>query len=381
MIATHHHCLRKTKETGMPEQTTNTDKDFTQKMIEILNYGALNLAVGIGYRTGLFDVMDALDAHRTAEEISGASGLDRRYVQEWLGIMATGGVVEIRAADDGTAEYLLPRSHGDVLARRSGGGNLGVYAQEIPLLTACAMEKVVEGFRTGEGVPYSAYPKFQAFMTELANAKHRQVLVDRFLPTVDGGRMVARLDAGIRVCDLGCGEGVALNLMAEAFPNSRFTGIDVDPEVVRIAENHAAAAGIGNAVFCVRDAAAPNGDSAFEGAFDYITAFDAIHDQRDPLGALKSVRRMLAPGGCFSMIDIDSKTPHQENLGHPMGPFLYTVSLMHCMPVGRFAGGAGLGMMWGREQATALLAQAGFDAVEVIEMAHDPFNIHYFCRR
>jgi hypothetical protein len=81
------------------------------------------------------------------------------------------------------------------------------------------------------------------------------------------------------------------------------------------------------------------------------------------------------------MIDIDSRTPHQANLDHPMGPFLYTVSLMHCMPVGRFAGGAGLGMMWGREQATALLAQAGFESVAVVEMAHDPFNIHYFCRR
>ena len=68
-------------------------------------------------------------------------------------------------------------------------------------------------------------------------------------------------------------------------------------------------------------------------------------------------------------------------MGHPMGPFLYTVSLMHCMPVGRFGNGAGLGMMWGREQAVSLLGQAGFDSIDVIEMPHDPFNIHYFCRK
>lgn len=365
----------------MPEQTPTAAEEFSRKMIDILNYGALNLAVGIGYRTKLFDVMDAFETPQTAEAIAGQSGLNRRYVEEWLGVMCTGGIVRLTSTEDGTAVYFLPRSHGDVLARRSGNNNLGVYAQEIPLLTVCAMEKVLDGFQTGEGVPYANYPKFQAFMTELANAKHRQVLIDQFLPAVDDGGMQARLEKGIRVCDMGCGEGVALNLMAGAFPNSRFTGIDMDPEVVRIAEKAAAAAGLANVAYCVRDAAAPGEDGEFENAFDYITAFDAIHDQREPLAALKSIRRMLAPGGCFSMIDIDSRTAHKDNMDHPMGPFLYTVSLMHCMPVGRVDNGAGLGMMWGREQAVALLAQAGFESIEVLEMPHDPFNIHYFCRK
>ena len=365
----------------MTGQATNIMEDFSQKMIDILNYGALNLAVGIGYRTKLFDVMDAFETPQTAEAIARASGLSRRYVEEWLGVMCTGGIVTLTSDTDGTTGYFLPRPHGDVLTRRSGNGNLGVYAQEIPLLTLCAMEKVLEGFQTGEGVAYSNYPKFQAFMTELANAKHRQVLIDQFLPTVDGGRMSARLESGIRVCDLGCGEGVALNLMAAAFPNSRFTGIDMDPEVVRIAETAAAAAGLANVAYLVRDAAALAASGEFESGFDYVTAFDAIHDQREPLAALRSVRHMLAPGGCFSMIDIDSRTAHKDNMDHPMGPFLYTVSLMHCMPVGLVENGAGLGMMWGREQAEALLREAGFDTVEVVEMAHDPFNVHYFCRR
>ncbi len=365
----------------MPGQETTAPEDFSRKMIDILNCGALNLAIGIGYRTKLFDVMDLSESPQTAEAIAVQSGLSRRYIEEWLGIMCTGGIVTITTNDDGTAEYFLPRSHGDVLARRSGNNNLGVYAQEIPLLTACAMEKVVAGFHTGDGVPYAFYPAFQAFMTELANAKHRQVLIDRFLPAVEEGRMVARLEGGIRVCDLGCGEGVALNLMAEAFPDSRFTGFDMDPEVIRIAENAAAAAGLENVEYHVRDAATLGDGGGFDGAFDYIVAFDAIHDQREPLAALMGIRRMLAPEGRFSMIDIDSHTAHRDNLDHPMGPFLYTVSLMHCMPVGLVAGGAGLGMMWGREQAEALLARAGFSHIEVREMPHDPFNVHYFCRR
>lgn len=86
---------------------------------------------------------------------------------------------------------------------------------------------------------------------------------------------------------------------------------------------------------------------------------------------------MLAPGGLFSMIDIDAASHPAGNLDHPMGPFLYTVSLMHCMPVGLSDQGRGLGMMWGREQAVSLLEQAGFCRIEVLEMAHDPFNVHY----
>lgn len=365
----------------MREPSTTAAENFSRKMIDILNYGALNLAVGIGYRTGLFDALDAAGAPQTADAVARKAGLNRRYVEEWLGVMCTGGIVMLTAREDGAAEYLLPKSHADLLTRRAGSGNLGVYAQEIPLLTLCALEKVVDGFRTGEGVPYADYPRFQAFMTELASAKHRQVLIDLFLPTVDGGRMAARLEKGIRVCDLGCGEGVALNLMAAAFPASRFTGIDMDPEVIRIAERAASTEGLDNAAFLVRDAAALGHGDEFKNAFDYITAFDAIHDQREPLAALKSVRRMLAPGGCFSMIDIDAGSAHRDNMAHPMGPFLYTVSLMHCMPVGLVDNGAGLGMMWGRQKAVTLLSQAGFETIEVVEMPHDPFNVHYFCRK
>ena len=365
----------------MSDSAATAPEDFSKKMIDILNHGALNLAVGIGYRMKLFDVMDAMETPETAESIARQAGLNGRYVKEWLGIMCTGVVVTLADGEDGEARYFLPRSHGDVLARRSGNGNLGVYAQEIPLLTLCAAEKVLAGFQTGEGVPYADYPRFQAFMTELANAKHRQMLIDRFIPAVDDGRLIARLEKGIRVCDLGCGEGVALNLMAGAYPESRFTGIDMDPEVIAVARRAAKTAGLENVRFCCRDAATLGNGDEFESAFDYITAFDAIHDQRDPLAALESVRRMLAPEGCFSMIDIDSRTAHQDNMAHPMGPFLYTVSLMHCMPVSLYNNGAGLGMMWGREQAVDLLGQAGFGSVAVVEMSHDPFNVHYFCRQ
>lgn len=116
-------------------------------------------------------------------------------------------------------------NHGALLTRKAGSGNMGVYTQEIPLLTQIAMARVTDDFATGNGIPYTAYPRFQRFMAQLSNAKHRQVLIEKFLPRVAAGCLTARLDQGIRVCDLGCGQGIALHLMAQHFPASIFPGI------------------------------------------------------------------------------------------------------------------------------------------------------------
>jgi len=90
---------------------------------------------------------------------------------------------------------------------------------------------------------------------------------------------------------------------------------------------------------------------------------------------------MTAPRGLFSMVDIKAGSRHRDNLDHPLGPFLYTVSLMHCMPVGLNDQGRGLGMMWGRQKALALLKQAGFERTEVLEIPNDGFNLHFLCRK
>jgi len=355
-------------------------EDFSAKLTEILNQGALNLALGIGYKNRIFDRLEELDKPVTIGELAETSGLNARYLKEWLGIMVTGRIIDLTDSPDGEDTYFLPPERAAFLTRRAGSNNLGVYTQEIPLLTACALEAVNAGFATGAGVPFSQYPDFQQFMGELADAKHEKMLVSEFLPSVDGGKLLARLKDGIQVCDLGCGQGVAVNLMAAAFPQSTFTGIDNHAEAIDNAGRAATAAGLANAVFKNVDAARIDGDASWRQRFDYITAFDAIHDQSQPLKALRGIRHMLAPAGLFSMVDIKAGSRHTDNLDHPMGPFLYTVSLMHCMPIGLSDNGTGLGMMWGRQQAQALLAKAGFEKVEPTEMAYDAFNLHYLCR-
>jgi ubiquinone/menaquinone biosynthesis C-methylase UbiE len=365
----------------MNAESTEKKKEFGQTMTEILNFGALNLAMSIGYRTGLFDVMDTFEAPQTVTAIAQKSGLNSRYIKEWLGVMTSGGIVELSQDDDKQCRFYLPKSHADLLTRRAGNANLGVYTQEIPLLTTCALEPVVQGFSTGEGVGYDHYPRFQTFMTELADAKHRQVLVQKFLPSVAEGDIIRQMQSGIRVCDLGCGEGIATVLMAAAFPQSEFVGLDIDQKALQIARSEAKKQRTKNLEFIQIDAAALENDRSLEESFDYVTAFDAIHDQTRPLQALKGVYSLLKPGGVFSMVDIAAESDLADNLDHPMGPFLYTVSLMHCLPVGLVDGGSGLGMMWGREKAVEMLGDAGFEQVAVVPIPDDPFNFHFLCRK
>ncbi len=365
----------------MNEHSGDNRNEFAARMTEILNHGALNAAMAIGSRLGLFDVMDEMTTPETVPAIAEAAGLSPRYTAEWLGVMVCGGVVDITVDETGTERYRLPQAQADLLTRRAGRSNLGIYTQEIPLLTGCAMESVIRGFQTGEGVSPETYPAFRRFMGKLADVQHRETLLPRFLPSVDDGRLVEAMRRGISVLDIGCGEGVAARLMAEAFPRSRFVGVDIDPAAVSTAEKNAREVGLTNLRFQATDAALLPEMSAFQEAFDYVTAFDAIHDQRRPQAAAAGVFYALRPGGLFSMVDIKAETGVFGNRDHPMGPFLYTVSLMHCMPVGLADGGAGLGMMWGRTRALSLLKDAGFSQAETCDIPQDPFNIHYLCRK
>jgi ubiquinone/menaquinone biosynthesis C-methylase UbiE len=356
-------------------------KAFSERLTTILNFGALNLAMALGYRTRLFDVMDGFELPQTASTIAREAGLNERYVNEWLGVMVSGDIVDLSQSPSGKELFHLPKEHGDLITRRAGNANLGVYTQEIPLLTTCAIEPVFQGFTTGEGVPYQRYPEFHEFMSQLADAKHRNVLVDLFLPSVGEGQLLQRMKSGIRVCDLGCAEGIAIMLMAQAFPKSEFVGIDISEESIRKASADASDKRLSNVSFLNLDAALLKDRRDDLGSFDYVTAFDAIHDQTRPMDALINVHTILREGGLFSMVDIAASSQLLENKDHPMGPFLYTVSLMHCMPVGLVDGGAGLGMMWGRQRALQMLHEAGFKKVQVLEIPDDPFNLHFLCKK
>lgn len=369
-------------------QEEESADDFSSRMVDILNASALNVAIGMGSKTGLFEALDAAaQSPLTIEELANAANLNARVVREWLGIVVSGKIVEVQQELDngggsgGGERFWLPAHRAPALCRRGGGSNLSLYCQEIPILTNCVYQEVLDSFTTGAGIPYSKYPPFQDFMNHLANQKHQDTLIQTFLPSIDG--MVDRLKEGnMRVMDLGCGQGLAITLLAREFPNSTFVGIDLDQEALAKAQEATANDNdLTNLSFVELDATHIHKHELFAGSFDYVVAFDAIHDLCHPEQVLKGIRDALKPGGVFSMIDIKADSCIHSNKEHPMGPLLYTVSLMHCMQVAMVDGGKGLGMMWGRQQATAMLEEAGFRNIKELDIPNDGFNLHFMAEK
>jgi 2-polyprenyl-3-methyl-5-hydroxy-6-metoxy-1,4-benzoquinol methylase len=343
---------------------------FGAQMIRILSDASLALQLSIGHQLGLFDTMAGMRPS-TSQEIADAAQLDERYVREWLGALTMGNIVEY---DPERHRYWLPAEHAATLTRAAGPDNLARMMQFIPLL-AEVEQPIIECFRRGGGVPYAKYPRFQAVMAEDSAALHDLGLVDRVLPLVEG--LPARLEAGIDVCDVGCGRGHAINLMAKAYPRSRFVGYDFSEEAIEVGRREAAALGLDNVRLEARDVT--NLDA--EGAYDFMTAFDAIHDQAHPDRVLAAIERGLRPEGVFLMVDIKASSHLEDNRALPWSPFLYTVSTMHCMTVSLALDGAGLGTAWGEQKAVAMLAEAGFDDVKVKAVEGDLLNNYYVARR
>jgi SAM-dependent methyltransferase len=240
---------------------------------------------------------------------------------------------------------------------------------------ATVEDQIVECFRHGGGVPYSAFPRFQAVMAEDSGAVHDATLIDVTLPLVPG--LVARLSDGIDVADVGCGSGHAINLMARAFPRSRFTGFDFSEAGIAAARAEAGHDGLENARFERRDAASL-GETA---RFDFVTTFDAVHDQARPDLVLAGIAAALRPGGVYLCVDTSASSKLAENVGHPLATFLYTVSCMHCMTVSLAGGGMGLGTMWGEQTARTMLGEAGFTSVEARRLDGDIVNAYFIATR
>ncbi len=343
---------------------------FAGQMIGHLNGAALTLLTSIGHQTGLFDTMAGLPPS-TSQKIADAAGLNERYVREWLGTMVTGRVIEY---DPAGRKYILPPEHAAALTRAAGPDNLGPLMQFIPLL-AQVEEGIIQSFRKGGGVPYSAYPKFQQLMSEESTRVFDATLIDVTLPLVPG--LVQRLEAGIDVLDVGCGSGHAINLMAKAFPNSRFVGYDFSDEGIAAGKAEAQRMGLANARFEVKDVATVDEP----GRYGFITAFDAVHDQAQPTRLLKAIADALRPDGVFLMVDVAASSNVEENIDHPLGPALYMFSTLHCMTVSLALNGEGLGTVWGEQLARQKLAEAGFTRVDVKQVPGDILNAYYIAAR
>lgn len=343
-------------------------ESFEDQMLDIMNKSALALMISVGHRTKLFDTMSKLPAS-TSADIARNSNLNERYVREWLGALVTAKIIDY---DPQTSLYSLSKEKANFLTR-NGSFNMATTAQFIPVL-AQVEDEIIHCFENGGGVPYEKYHRFHDVMAEESSQTVLAELIDGILPVVP--KIIEKLQQGIRVLDVGCGSGRAINLMAKTFPSSQFVGYDFSKEGIANAEREKENLGIINSSFEQQDVA--NFDH--EDHFDLITAFDAIHDQANPEKVLENIKRSLKPGGVFLMQDIAGSSKLENNLDHPLAPFLYTVSCLHCMTVSLALEGRGLGAMWGKEKAIEMLKEAGFSNVEVKQLPHDPINYFYVAR-
>jgi len=319
----------------------------------------------IGDRLGLFKAMkDA--GPLTVDELAAKTGLNRRYLQEWLNSMAAAKYLDY---DPAAHTYLLTPEYAGALADENSPYFIGSYFQVVQA-TMTVAPKVAEAFRTGRGVTQAEYPPWMFEATERNSLpRYQYKLARKWIPAMP--QVVERLERGGTAADVGCGGGRAAILMAKAYPKSRVVGFDLHAESIERARRNAAEAGVADRVtFEVA-----NGTQLPPGKFDLVTTFDVVHDSVDPVGLMSAIRRALTPGGSYLVQEINISPNVEENI-RPLGRMVYSVSTLYCMTTSLAHGGAGIGAAMGEPKARELAAQAGFSHFRRLPI-EDDFAILY----
>ncbi len=342
---------------------------FAMRAIGDLTAGYTGVMVSLGSKLGLYEAM-AGAGPLSAKELAKRAGCAERYVREWLNAQAAGGYLGYHAVSD---TYEISPEHAMVLADEDSP----VYippAWNVPAAMWFDEPKALEAFRTGRGVAWGEHDARMACgVAAFYRNGYRASLVPQWLPALDG--VVAQLEAGIDVADVGCGHGHSTLLMAQAFPNSRFHGFDAHAASIDEARRHAATAGVGQRV-----------DYALARAVDYpdqryglICFFDTLHDLGDPVAAAQHAAEALAPGGTVMLVEPFAKDRVEDNLS-PVGQLYYSGSCLICCAHAVSEGGKlVLGAQAGPKRLAEVFRKAGFTHFRCA--AETPFNLIFEVRR
>jgi len=344
------------------------------RLMDVLHrfVGDLGAAIGagnvvVGHRLGLYR---ALAEHPgTSDELAHATNCHPRYVAEWLRGQAAGGYVTY---DPATETYSLSEEQAFVLSDPDGG----VYAPGAFVLALSAMraeDRLVEAFRSGEGIGWHEQDE-DVFIgcEQFFRPGYLTNLVPNWIPALSG--VGAKLAAGAKVADIGCGLGASTILLAENFPNSRFVGCDYHEQSIELARKRAADAGVADRItFEVASAQTFPGHS-----YDLVATFDCLHDMGDPVGAATHIRHALADDGTWLIVEPFAGNTVTENL-NPVGRVYYNFSTFLCVPNALSqAGGYSLGAQAGEDAIAGVVREAGFTRFR--RATETPFNIVYEAR-
>lgn len=337
--------------------------EFIGQMLGDLG-GASSIAmVRIGDALGLYKTLHA-KGPMTCAELAKDASVNERYLREWLSHQAASHYLSY---DPATKKFALPPEQAMVFAIEDspvymmGGFDLMVALVE-------NQKKVQAAFKSGGGVAWGdqAGCMFCA-VARFFRPGYQNNLLQSWLPALDG--VVAKLERGATVADVGCGHGWSTVLMAKAFPKSKFVGYDFHPDSIADAKAHAQAHGVAaNTSFEVATAKEYPGRD-----FDLVTFFDCLHDMGDPAGAAAHVRRSLKSDGTWMVVEPMAQDQLEGNI-NPVGRLFYAGSTMICVPTSLSQEvGAGLGAQAGEAKLTEVIGGAGFGKIR--RAAETPFNM------
>lgn len=337
-------------------------EEFALKVAADRAIGYHSVLVYLGDRLGLWQQLASV-ARTTSAELAARSGLSERHLREWLATQAAAGYLTY---DPASESFSLSTEQALVLADEDSPA-AGIAGFEVIAAVWASVDRLANAYTTGDGLAWHEHDsRLFTGVDRFYATFYRSSLLSEWLPAVDG--LVERLESGIRVADIGCGLGSATILMAQAFPASTFVGIDYHEESVRRAAGAAEAAGVADRVqFVVGDA------STYDGEFDLVCYFDAVHDMGDPVGALGHARKALAPGGQVFAVEPYAEDTLEANLANPVALTFYAASSALCVPHSVSEGGQALGAQAGPARLVGAFEAAGFSEARVA--AATPYNL------
>lgn len=331
----------------------------------------VSFMVHLGDELGLYRAMDGAGP-LAAGELAGRTGLDERWLLEWLRSQGAAGLL---STGDGDA-FELTEEGAEVLAREDASTWFAAGAFRGGVSTPEVTPRLLDAFRTGRGLSYDDLGPNAAHDIERMTAPWtRLVLVPHIIPLLDG--LVDRLEQGARAADVGCGAGVALSAMAGAYPASRFEGWDPSEHALARARTRLAQSGIANVELRMAGAE----ELPAEPTYDFVLTLDCLHDLPRPHEAVAAIRRSMKADGVYLIKDIRSAATWEANLENPMLALMYGTSVTACMSSALSEpGGAGLGTLGLHpELAEQMCRDAGFSSFVTHDVG-DPAHLYYEVR-
>jgi 2-polyprenyl-3-methyl-5-hydroxy-6-metoxy-1,4-benzoquinol methylase len=327
--------------------------------------------IELGIRLGLYEAL-AGAGPSTAADLAGSAGIHERYAREWLEQQAVAGVVEVDDTGLPAAErrFTLPDAHAHVLMEDDSEACMKPCVGVVPWVGK-ALDIMVEEFRHGTGAAFGLFDlhDVQAAFTRPVFVNH---LTQTWLPALVD--VQAKLTSGqpVRIAEIGCGEGLASITIALAYPNAEIDGYDLDEASIGAARKAAADAGVADRVrFELRDAA----DPSITGDYDLVMAVEMLHDVPDPVGILRTMKKLAGADGAVLVVDERTEdaftVPTTE-----MERFFYTFSTLHCLAVSMQNGGVGTGTVIRADTVREYAAGAGFGTVDVLDVDHPQFVLY-----